>query len=108
MFVHAGWTKITNRIDDSTNIKDNYYWNRFLWRYLVDCSINKSESSIKIPHKHVFKGHDTVFRKRQNDTLLAKEAKPVTISNVTNLDTGSAYGGKLTVMELETRKYWQV
>lgn len=23
-------------------------------------------------------------------------------------NTGSAYGGKLTVMELETRKYWQI
>lgn len=51
-------------------------------------------------YKEVFIGHTTTSR--IDDSL-----KPVHFSNVWNLDQGAGYEGKLTLMDIDTKKYWQ-
>ena len=33
--------------------------------------------------------------------------KPLTALNILNLDTGAGHNGRLTIMDIDTKKYWQ-
>lgn len=50
-------------------------------------------------YEHVFIGHTT--------TEQFDELKPLTFHNLTMIDTGAGWSGKLTLMDVKTRKYWQ-
>ena len=53
-------------------------------------------------YRHVYVGHTTTQAKEfGGDTL------PVTLANVTLLDTGGGWDGKLTIMDVDTHEYWQ-
>ena len=50
--------------------------------------------------KEVFIGHTTT-------SWFYKDLEPVNVSNVWNLDQGAGYEGKLTIMNVDTKEYWQ-
>jgi serine/threonine protein phosphatase 1 len=54
-------------------------------------------------YNHVFIGHTTtqIIDKKIMST------EPLTFNNLTMLDTGAGWNGKLTIMNTETRMYWQ-
>ena len=54
----------------------------------------------KFPYKTVFIGHT-------HTELDYPDCKPVKIANLWNLDQGAGWEGKLTVMDVDTFKYWQ-
>jgi len=33
--------------------------------------------------------------------------QPLTIFNITNLDTGAGHSGRLTIMDIDSRAFWQ-
>jgi serine/threonine protein phosphatase 1 len=51
-------------------------------------------------YDEVFIGHTTTSRYDPN-------LKPVHVSNIWNLDQGAGWGGKLTLMDIDTKEYWQ-
>jgi len=51
-------------------------------------------------YKEVFIGHTTT-------SYADKTLKPVHVSNVWNLDQGGGWEGKLTLMNVHTKEYWQ-
>jgi serine/threonine protein phosphatase 1 len=77
----------------------NLIWNREL-----ACSYcnNSHKQPIK-PYNHVFLGHtSTQFASCNNSN-----DKPITSQNVTLVDTGAGWIGKLTIMNVDTLEYWQ-
>ena len=50
-------------------------------------------------YKEVYIGHTS--------TRTFGKTKPLTYCEITNLDTGGGWGGKLTIMDIETKEYWQ-
>lgn len=52
------------------------------------------------PYKEIFVGHFPTH-------LLGHGHKPMNKCNVWNLDTGCVMGGRLTIMDVETKQYWQ-
>ena len=54
-------------------------------------------------YKHIFVGHTTT----QSLNLVTKPTTPITYNNLTVLDTGAGWDGKLTIMNVATREYWQ-
>lgn len=92
VFVHAGWSPATARIEDSETVVDEHYfdlfWSRSFWQ--------EAERDRDFPHKAVFIGH----------TVVGYEV-PVKRGNVWNLDTGAGFEGRLTIMNVETEQYWQ-
>jgi hypothetical protein len=40
-------------------------------------------------------------------TITARTSKPMNIGNVWNVDTGAAFYGPITIMNVETQEYWQ-
>lgn len=99
LYVHAGY-------DRKWSIKDkdyspelekssgNLWWDRTMWDglneglYLEDPRYDK-----------VFIGH--------TPTLSKGTSKPMNIANVWNIDTGAAFYGPVTIMDVDTNEYWQ-
>lgn len=50
-------------------------------------------------YKDIFVGHTT--------TELYNTLQPIHVCNVWNIDTGAGWSGKLTIMDVDSKKYWQ-
>jgi serine/threonine protein phosphatase 1 len=84
-----------------TYAKDNKLQDMIWDRDLVDFAYKKPFKDRKklTPYKEVFVGHTT--------TLYYKEEKPIHGYEVWDLDTGAGWGGRLTIMNLDTHEYFQ-
>ncbi|WNM19590.1 metallophosphoesterase family protein [Flavobacterium capsici] len=102
LFIHAGFTNL-NGIDYEYFPK-LFSWDRTLWEtaLALDDSISKESEFYPKRFKHyheIYIGHTPVTR--INKTV------PIQKANVWNIDTGAAFKGPLTIMDIETKEYWQ-
>ena len=81
---------------DDTHI---YIWDRDLWNTAMLGKRLPEIPAILRAHKEIFIGHTS--------TVSYNTDKPMNELNVWNLDTGAGFNGKLTIMDIETKKYWQ-
>ena len=84
-------------IDYTNDSEDNIVWDRY---YFVNAYLDKGEPIET--DKDIFIGHTPVQR-------ITNEPFPY-INNryhLINIDTGACKGGVLTVMDIETKEYWQ-
>lgn len=98
-FVHAGFDRNLPFYNQGI---ENYYWDRSLWEEAWQCSImaNGTERSKTDRHfKEIFIGHTPT-------TKLGTD-QPLTIFNITNLDTGAGHAGRLTIMDIDSKVFWQ-
>lgn len=116
-FVHGGfWSSKGLGHEES---QDNYYWNRSLWQQKA-LSGERSQTVPKIlkSHKEIFIGHTSTcnwtyskphLEKMNLDPKLVNTPvmTPYNACNVWNLDTGAGYSGKLTIMDVDSKEYWQ-
>ena len=94
LFVHGGIDPQT-RVDKQP--EDVILWDRNLIHSAWHRK-NKKDYALT-PYKEVFIGHTT--------TLSYGTDKPIHACNIWDLDTGCGWHGKLTIMNLDTREYWQ-
>jgi len=95
-FVHAGFNTSLPFLSQKT---EDYYWDRSLWENAVRCQGNGEQFRIKAEFKEIYIGH-TPTTKLNTD-------QPLTAFNIHNLDTGSGHSGRLTIMDIETKAFWQ-
>jgi len=101
IFVHAGFNPELP-LDEQTNedgLKCELYWDRSLFIRARRLDMENANNVIG-PYSEIFIGHTAT-----ND--LDNEAKPRHYCNLWALDQGAVYGGKLTLMNVETKEYWQ-
>ena len=101
-FVHGGFNR---HLPFGKQKKENFYWDRTLW---AEClQIHTYNKNTRLPEdffdavdfEEIYIGH-TPTTKWGTD-------KPLRALNILNLDTGAGHGGRLTIMDIETKKYWQ-
>lgn len=104
-FVHAG-------CDAEKGVKDTIpysrVWDRYMWNSVLS---GKTVTA----HKELYIGHTTTMQNTCKAHLPEAEFQDVGIpihvpmnrQNVWNLDTGGGWGGKLTIMDIDTKEYWQ-
>lgn len=94
-FVHAGYLHPEGLGHDDPY---TYMWTRALWE---NHAMIPSQNTPKLlrAHKHLYIGH--------TQTLNWGTTEPMIKYNVTNLDTGAGWDGKLTIMNVDTSEYWQ-
>jgi serine/threonine protein phosphatase 1 len=102
LFVHAGFTNLHG--PEEEYYPSLFYWDRTLWEMAL--SLDKS---LPLTHKlhpvrlqlfeEIFIGHTPVTR--------IDETKPVKMANVWNIDTGAAFKGKLSAIDISSKKTWQ-
>ena len=102
LFVHAGFTNM-NGIHYEYFPK-LFYWDRTLWETALALNENLTTNDILYPKRfklfeEIFIGHTPVTRINQ--------IIPINKANVWNIDTGAAFWGPLTVMDADTKQFWQ-
>jgi serine/threonine protein phosphatase 1 len=102
LFVHAGFTN-QNGVEYEYFPK-LFYWDRTLWETALCLDKTLETSSIYYPkrfthYKEIYIGHTPVTK--------INETKPMNYANVWNVDTGAAFSGTLTIMDVDSKEYWQ-
>ncbi|UII77168.1 metallophosphoesterase [Flagellimonas sp. HMM57] len=102
LFVHAGFTSM-HGVEKEYNEND-FYWDRTLWEAARILRHVKKEKRSEIEtrlalYKEIYIGH--------TPTTNYGETEPINSINLWNIDTGAAFTGKLTIMDVDTKKYWQ-
>lgn len=102
LFIHAGFTNM-NGIQFEYFPK-MFYWDRTLWEAALSLDENISPDSKYYPKRftlydEIYIGHTPVTR--------IGETVPVKKACVWNIDTGAAFKGPLTIMDVDTKEFWQ-
>lgn len=95
VFVHGGFNP---DIPLSSHTAQALVWDR----QLLDMAWKKHSKDNNCRfgrYKDIFIGHTT--------TEIYNTLKPVHVCNVWNIDTGAGWSGKLTIMDIDTKEYWQ-
>jgi len=102
LFVHAGFTNLHGVTHEF--FPRLLFWERTLWETALALDPNMSTENSSYPkrfkvYKEVYIGHTPVTR--------IGEDTPQQRANIWNMDTGAAFKGKLSVMDIDTKKFWQ-
>lgn len=102
LFTHAGFTN-ENGVKNEAFTK-SFYWDRTLWEMVLAMDKNLPKDSLYYPkrlknYNEIYIGH-TVLARIEEDT-------PQQRANVWNIDTSAALKGPLTIMDVDTKQFWQ-
>lgn len=102
LFIHAGFSSMHGPTKEM--YVTNYRWDRTLWETAVTMDSRIQLDSKLYPKRlqlfhEIFIGH--------TPTLNYDVDVPMHAVNVWNLDTGAAFHGKLSIMDIETKEFWQ-
>lgn len=102
LFVHGGVPVSTeDPIDIHAVAKEVLTWDRDLvydMGYALR-SYRDPEFNIQ-PYKEVYIGHTST-------QLISRDFKPISLQNVWAIDQGAGWNGKLTVIDIDSKEYWQ-
>lgn len=102
LFIHAGFTNM-NGIEYEYFPK-LFYWDRTLWETALSLDASIAKDSLYYPRRltlynEIYIGHTPVTR--------IGATTPVQKACVWNIDTGAAFKGALTIMDVDTKEFWQ-
>lgn len=102
LFIHAGFTNMNG-------VKYEYfpkmfYWDRSLWETALAMDATLKKNSFLYPkrltlYKEIYIGHTPVTR--------IEQTIPIKKACIWNVDTGAAFRGPLTIMDIQTKEFWQ-
>lgn len=102
LYLHAGFTNLKGIAYEY--FEQLFYWDRTLWELAKSLNPKLTPKDNNYPkrlthYNEIFIGH----------TPLSKtgHSEPMNHANVWNVDTGAAFKGPLTMMDVATREYWQ-
>ena len=102
LFLHAGFTNLKGV--EHEYLPHVFYWDRTLWELAVSLDEEIQENDSKYPkrlshYKEIFIGHTPITKMGISPPLKA--------ANVWNMDTGAAFKGPLSIMDVNTKEVWQ-
>lgn len=102
LFIHAGFTNLNGVTYEY--FPKMFYWERTLWENALSLDSTIEKDSPYYPkrfnlYKEIFIGHTPVTR--------IGETVPINKANIWNVDTGAAFKGSLTILDIDTKQFWQ-
>jgi len=102
LFIHAGFTSMHGPYKEV--YESNYNWDRTLWETALSTDKNMNKNSIFYPKRlklfrEIYIGHTPTTNYGFNI--------PMQGCNVWNLDTGAAFMGKLSAIDIDTKEIFQ-
>lgn len=102
LFVHAGFSN--QKGVNFEYFKENLYWDRTLWEMVLALNPSLQPNDLFYPTR--LKQYNEIFIGHTPTTRIG-HTTPVQKANVWNLDTGAAFKGALTIMNVDTKEFWQ-
>lgn len=96
IFVHAGWPYSINSHPVAYDLSDELYWNRSLYLNAVQSADAGMDKITK--WKEVYIGHTSTWNSSE---------VPHNVCEVWNMDQGAGWSGKLSIMDIDTKEFWQ-
>lgn len=102
LFVHAGFTN--QKGIDYEFFKEYVYWDRTLWEMAMamnpDLTLKDKSYPRRLQHySEIYIGHTPV--------TTFGFTEPTHCANVWNIDTGAAFEGKISILDIDTKQFWQ-
>ena len=102
LFIHAGFTNMSGVSYEY--FPRLFYWDRTLWETALSLDSSITKNSLYYPKRltlydEIYIGHTPVTK--------INETTPVQKACVWNMDTGAAFTGPLTIMDVDTKEFWQ-
>lgn len=102
LFVHAGFSSMHGPVKE--HFDSNFFWDRTLWEVALATDHRINKDSKLYPKRltlfpEIYIGH--------TPTLNYDSPVPMQAANVWNIDTGAAFTGRLTALDIETKQFWQ-
>lgn len=102
LFVHAGFTNLHGVTREY--FTDMLWWDRSLWEMALAMDPELSPEDPMYPerlkhYKEIYIGH--------TPTIRIGESIPVNKATIWNMDTGAAYKSPLTLMDVNSKTFWQ-
>ncbi len=102
LFLHAGFTNIKGIAFEY--LTTTFYWDRTLWELALSLDTELSKDDPRYPkrlthYREIYIGHTPVTR--------IGKTVPTKAANVYNMDTGAAFKGPLSVMDVDSKEVWQ-
>ncbi len=102
IFCHAGFQNQNG--PEAEWYSTAFYWDRTLWEMVCAMDTNLKPGDLHYPKRlslfsEIYIGHTPVTK--------IGATTPVQRANVWNIDTGAAFMGPVTILDVETKKYWQ-
>lgn len=102
LFLHAGFTNLKGV--EHEYFSKMFYWDRTLWELATSMNQKLPKEDLRYPqrltlYKEIFIGHTPISK---TGTAVPKNA-----INVWNIDTGAAFKGPLSMMDVDTKEIWQ-
>ncbi|WP_315814509.1 hypothetical protein [Paraflavitalea speifideaquila] len=101
-FVHAGFDR---QYPFGEQMPHLYYWDRQLWLEALSWEATSRDKKrpgrfkMATRFEEVFIGHTR--------TIMWGTDQPMKAANINNIDTGGGGGGRLTIMNVQSKQYWQ-
>lgn len=95
-FVHAGFNRNLAFYGQSLQA---YYLDRSLWEDAMLFEKNKEKFETSPKFREIYIGH--------TQTTTWGKDKPLQALNIFNMDTGAGHSGRLTIMDIDTKTFWQ-
>lgn len=102
LFVHAGFTNLHG-------VKSEFYqrllfWDRTLWETAVALDKNIQPGDVNYPKR--FQNYSEIYIGHTPVTKIG-ETTPAQRANVWNIDTGAGFAGRVSILDVDTKEYWQ-
>ncbi|AZJ36763.1 metallophosphoesterase family protein [Tenacibaculum singaporense] len=102
LFIHAGFTSM-HGVEKET-FKLNYHFDRTLWETALATDKNLSKKSELYPERFT---HYSEIYIGHTPTIRYNSSNPINALNLWNIDTGAAFTGCLTIMDVDSKEFWQ-
>jgi serine/threonine protein phosphatase 1 len=102
LFVHAGFINMHGV--EYEHFPRLLFWERTLWETALSLDKKMKVTDVHYPkrfllYKEIYIGHTPV-------TKIGKTV-PINMANIWNVDTGAAFTGPLTILDADSKKFWQ-
>lgn len=98
-FVHGGFKR---KLPFKEQDPKDYYWDRTLWAEAQESKgldLSAKEFYMASRFKEIYIGH--------TPTTHQDTDQPMKCYNIFNIDTGAGHSGRLTILDVDTKDYWQ-
>lgn len=102
LFIHAGFTNVNGIAYEY--YPRLFYWDRTLWETALSLNPELTKNSPYYPKRFTF--YNEIYIGHTPTTRI-NETIPINKACVWNIDTGAAFYGPLTILDVNSKEYWQ-